>query len=127
MSCTAGLCGAPSLVGAACSDSATCNTASGVVCNPLSKQCETLGFTGTNNACGIANGKLVQCTGPAQCIGITAPKYQGTCIAAAAVGAPCDTANGPPCTAGAVCACAAGTDAGGCAGTCKVRDPAQCH
>jgi hypothetical protein len=127
LACTAGICGAGNPVGTACSSGDGCNAANGIVCNPISKQCETMGFASPNTGCGIVGPKVVECTGPALCIGVVAPKYQGSCVAAAALGASCDTANGPPCGADAVCACAAGTDAGGCAGTCKQRDPAQCH
>ena len=126
LACNSGACGAPNPVGTACTAPDQCNAPNGIVCNPSSKQCDGLSFGGANAPCGFVSGHLAQCVGPAACVGVTSPKFQGTCSTTAAVGAACDTATGPTCGVGVLCVCTANVD-GGCTGTCKVRDPAACH
>jgi hypothetical protein len=126
LACNAGTCGAPNPVGTACTAADGCNAPMGIVCNPQSKQCDTLASGGPNAPCGFVSGHLAQCTGTSLCLAINPVSYQGTCSKAAAAGAACDTAAGPTCAPGAVCACATNVD-GGCAGTCQVRDPAACR
>ena len=126
LACNAGACGAPNPVGTACTAADGCNAAMGIVCNPQSKKCDTLASGGPNAPCGFVGGHIAQCTSGSLCVAINTTTYQGTCSKAAAVGAACDTAAGPTCAPGAICACASNVD-GGCAGTCKQRDPAACH
>lgn len=126
LGCTAGVCGKANPAGTTCGATTTCDPTNGVICNPLTKACEAVGFAGAGSACGLVSNKLTECTGPAACVGVAAPTYQGACVAPAAVGAACDEVKGPPCSVGAVCACKPSGDAG-CAGTCTVRDPAACR
>ncbi len=126
LACTGGLCGAPGAAGVACTDATQCNPPAGVACEPTTKKCASFTFAENAAPCGVVGAGIVQCSGGSQCIGISPPKYQGTCSSLAALGAACDMAAGPTCPPGAVCACARSAD-GGCAGTCKVKDPAACH
>ncbi len=126
LACTSGVCGRANPVGTtSCSAAKECDLPNGVVCNPTTTTCETLTFAGQGAACGLVGGRLVQCIGPSACVGVSAPKYQGTCSTVAAIGAACDTFAGPTCGPGAVCDCGVGAD-GGCAGRCKTKDPAAC-
>ncbi len=126
LSCTGGACGAPGAAGAACTGNEQCGSAAGVVCNPQSKKCDTLVYGSAGAPCGFVGGKVATCTGGSACVQIQTPSYVGKCAALAVPGAACDTANGPVCGSGAVCVCASNVD-GGCAGTCRTRDPAACH
>jgi hypothetical protein len=126
LACNAGACGAGNPVGTACTAPDGCNAPQGIVCNPQSKKCDTLAAGGPNAPCGFVAGHVAQCTGGSLCLAISATTFQGTCSKAAAVGAACDTAAGPTCAPGSICGCASNVD-GGCAGTCKQRDPAACH
>lgn len=118
LGCKSGMCTTPAAAGAACQSSDECDVLHGIVCNPLTKQCDALSFAGPSAACGLVNNHLVECTGPGGlCKGVTAPSYQGTCVPFAMDGASCDPTNGPLCDVGAVCA----------GGTCQLPDPAKCH
>jgi hypothetical protein len=119
------VCGAPGVSGAACTDSSQCNAPNQLVCNPTTKLCAAVALA-PSGTCGLAAGGLILCTGGSDCLGIAAPKYQGTCSSVAQVGAACDTVKGPTCVPGAVCDCG-GSDGGACSGTCKLKDPASCH
>jgi hypothetical protein len=72
-------------------------------------------FAGAGEACGIINAKFVSCAANGKCRPGANP-LQGTCVAAAADGAPCDETAGPLCTPPAICV----------SGLCKLGDPALC-
>ncbi len=126
LACNAGACGAANPIGTKCTAGDVCNTPQGIVCNPQSKQCDTLASGGPGAPCGFVGGRVAQCTSSSLCLAISPTTYQGTCSKAAATGATCNLANGPTCAPGAVCVCTTTGDAG-CAGTCMQRDPAACH
>lgn len=126
LGCVGGVCGAASAPGVACASSDQCDQIHGVFCNPLTKQCETATLARSGASCGLPGGHFAVCAGAGLlCTGVTAPNYVGACMAPAAVGAACDTANGPACTPDAVCVCAASGDAG-CTGVCTVADATKC-
>jgi hypothetical protein len=70
-----------------------CDPAKGLTCDPTSMLCVAAVVASTGQAC---DGDLTVCGAAGTCV-IATGATMGTCVAAAADGAPCDTANGPNC------------------------------
>jgi hypothetical protein len=117
LGCVGGMCGTPSANGVTCASSAECDQLNGSFCNPLSKQCGTVGFAPASGPCGLVDGGISVCAGPGSlCGNETAPSYQGKCVGFAMDGANCDADAGPLCDVGAVCS----------GGMCQLPNPASC-
>jgi hypothetical protein len=124
LGCKGGTCTAASPVGTSCQSSSECDNLHGAFCNPTTMQCTNVAFAAPGAACGLVGTDLVACTGPgALCGNVSSTTYQGTCVASAADGAACDSANGPLCNPGAVCITASVTST---SGTCTLPDPTSC-
>jgi hypothetical protein len=74
--------------------------------------------------CGLITGRSTTCIDGGLCVKSTHCMATGTCVAAAADGAPCsiDPTTGPPCFSPATCV--VGSD--GMTGTCRLSNPAAC-
>ncbi|HTA93364.1 MAG TPA: hypothetical protein VK745_27490 [Polyangiaceae bacterium] len=70
-----------------------CDPAKGLACDPTSMLCIAAVVASAGQAC---DGDLTVCAAAASCV-IPTGATMGTCVAAAADGAACDTANGPSC------------------------------
>lgn len=101
---------------------AGCSRDAGLTCNAQSKQCATITVVGGSQPCDDVNNQAQLCSAGGQCTETAAGKT-GTCTAAAADGAACDTQAGPPCLSPARCI-ASGT---GTAGTCQLPTASACH
>lgn len=103
-------------VGDACTVVEECDLAGGVACNTSSKKCIPLTVATTGQTCGskdISGTAFVTCAANGTCSAL----LNGKCVAAAADGATCSTADtGPHCVTPAVCA----------GGKCKIPDPTNC-
>ncbi len=93
-----------------------CNTEAG-------KVCATAATATASEACGTIDGGAVDCVGDSFCQKVGDAKV-GNCVAAAADGTACDTANGPICTPPARCVL---TDAGVTTGLCQPTNPQACN
>jgi len=105
---------APGPIGAVCTVSEQCDVGNGVACNPLTQRCIRLALPSTG-ACGldVATSTYNACSASASCT----PLLAGKCVAAAADGAACSTAEaGPPCLPPARCV----------GGRCSLPDPSAC-
>ncbi len=91
-----------------------CDNTKGLYCTTQG-QCAQIAHAATGQPCGDVNGAVVDCSGGGQCV-IPGAAVQGTCVAPAADGAPCDTAAGPPCLLPARCV----PTSNGTSGTCTV-------
>jgi len=91
-----------------------CNLADGYFCNPGTHTCQELKRASAGEPCGVVGTDYAVCTSASVCKG---SGMNRTCLAASAVGGPCDTINGPFCEAGLKCA----------AGTCVAPDLAACN
>ncbi len=110
----AGTCTIPVGAGAACDpQSQNCDSRQGLFCNPLTTACATVQVVANGGACGLTGGSFSVCTAAGKCSGALA----GTCLAAAADGAACDTTNGPNCVSPATCI----------NGLCQLPDPSSCR
>ncbi|HSQ64840.1 MAG TPA: hypothetical protein VLM85_16565 [Polyangiaceae bacterium] len=111
-------CAAPLAAGSAC-DPATqgCDSAAGYWCTPRGTRCVEIKFAGSGQPCGYdtTTGDLTECSDSGFCV-LAAQSTLGTCLAAAADGAPCDNTKGPRCVPPATCN----------NGTCTITDPATC-
>jgi hypothetical protein len=116
---------APSTQGAACDPkdmtAASCSRSAGFFCDTQSKQCVAITFASAGQACGNISGVQVLCGGAGFCQRAQG-QASGTCVAAAADGAACDTANGPTCISPSRCVISSGT-----AGTCHAADALSCQ
>jgi hypothetical protein len=105
---------AVSSAGAACDPkrrtSAGCDATQGLACDPTSMTCIAILIAAAGAPC---DNNLTLCSSAATCV-IPAGATAGTCVAPAADGAACDTANGPNCMSLSRCV-VTGT---GTAGTC---------
>ncbi|HWZ87485.1 MAG TPA: hypothetical protein VNW92_01510 [Polyangiaceae bacterium] len=85
------------MAGAACDPKrktgAGCDPTQGLVCDPTSMTCVAIVVANPGEAC---DGSLTVCSSAATCQ-TAAGANAGTCVAAAANGAPCDTVVGPDC------------------------------
>jgi hypothetical protein len=115
--CRGGKCGTAAATGEACAEGDGCDELHGVICSVAKKKCVPVSYGGGNAACGIVPSGVELCASSGFCKGLEAPKYQGTCVAAAADGESCDLTNGPFCKPGAVCT----------SGKCVLPDPAKCR
>ena len=112
--------------GAACDPtvqtSAGCDRNQLLACNTQTKQCAALTVAAAGQPCGTndVNDQTAFCSSNGVCSS-TAANMPGTCTAAAADGAACDTQNGPGCMLLSRCV----VSGSGTAGTCQVS-PATC-
>lgn len=114
--CKSGSCATPLGAGAACAGNLLandCDFGRGLVCNQ--KVCTQIQLAGGGQPCGLINGGVTLCSSNGFCR-IPPATTSGTCVAAAADGAACDTATGPNCLEPAQCV----------NGACKLSDPASC-
>jgi hypothetical protein len=113
--CTGGSCVAPAGAGMPCDPVArNCDQTQGLYCHPMTRVCTAATFVGAGGSCGLVNNAYVGCSASGHCK-ITAG-LMGTCLAAAADGAACDSTAGPDCTPPAQCVAA----------VCKLPNPAGC-
>ena len=125
-------------VGAACDATRqtmpSCNNNLGLVCIPAMAgsgvgTCKTIQLAAAGAPCGIIGSMpttgFTACQAGGLCLKAAATDPAGTCLAAAADGAACDSdaSKGPPCLAGSKCV---PTAAPGTAGTCKSPDAHKC-
>ena len=125
---------AASTVGATCDPKQAtgpgCDLTLQLACDPATSQCVLDTVVAAAATCGQVGGGLAKCSTSGTCVVTTsdagaedggadagAAPITGTCLAAAANGAACDTAIGPACVPSAKCV--TGSDAGT-AGTCRV-------
>lgn len=102
---------------------AGCNRNAGLVCNSMTKTCQTVVLAMPGAMCGDDVGsQAAYCASEGTCTG-TSGNTPGTCTASAADGAACDTANGPACLVPARCI---GTGDAGTAGTCQYSGAQMC-
>src|SRR5450432_1137456 len=113
-------------MGAACDPkrkaSAGCDASKGLACDPTSMTCTAVALADAGQAC---DNNLTLCRSAAACV-IAAGTTSGTCVAAAADGAACDTAGGPSCSTLSRCIVTGSGTAGTCelpADTCASRVP----
>jgi hypothetical protein len=97
-----------------------CSAAAGLTCDTTNNQCAMQPLVPAGQTCGVINGLLVGCLAGASCNRATG-SATGTCVAPAADGAACDSANGPFCTTPAKCVTTTGT-----AGTCELVGSQAC-
>jgi hypothetical protein len=93
-----------------------CDRNAGLVCNSHSKECAPATVAVTKGSCGVVDNQTVFCAASGSC-------KNGICVAAAADGAACDTANGPGCEQLARCIVGSGS---GTAGTCHMNELTLC-
>jgi hypothetical protein len=120
--CVNGTCTPSAAAGAACNVAASdCDGTQGLYCDLATGLCKTVKTASAGGTCGniVADGTYVVCTGGSSCKMPTPVSLTGTCQAAAADGAMCNTTTtmGPNCLPPAVCT----------NGACKIPDPASCH
>jgi hypothetical protein len=123
-------------VGAACDASrktmAGCDNAVGLVCIPTAKgsavgTCQKITIASSSAPCGDIGSAPITgfavCSASGLCKKAAPTDTSGTCVAAAADGAPCDSdpSKGPPCLTPAKCVASAGT-----AGTCTLPNASTC-
>jgi hypothetical protein len=99
-----------------------CSGDAGLTCDTKTKVCVAQPVVAAGMTCGNVDGVQTRCAAGATCM--RPPMSQtGTCIAPAADGAACDTANGPGCLYPAKCV---PTSAGGTSGTCELPGDPSC-
>jgi hypothetical protein len=92
-----------------------CDTTQGLYCVTATKVCAQATFAGAGQPCGVVNGAYVGCAAGGHCkLGVGS--LMGSCLAAAADGAACDSVAGPTCLAPAQCI----------SSVCKLPNPAAC-
>ncbi len=100
--------------GAACDPkrktSAGCDATRGLACDPTSMVCIAIQIADAGAPC---DNNLTLCSSAATCV-IPAGTTAGTCVAAAADGAPCDTVSGPNCLILSRCVVTGAGSAGTC-------------
>lgn len=97
-----------------------CDRSLGFYCNGAMK-CAAASLVAPGAPCGVVQSGFAACMSGASCE-IPAGQTAGTCAAAIADGAPCDTTKGPGCLAPARCIVTGGATVG----TCKTTDPTAC-
>jgi hypothetical protein len=102
-----------------------CNGEIGLYCNRVTMKCALTTYTAAGQPCGtdMTSGNVTGCASGGMCVGASATAL-GMCVAPAADGAACDTANGPPCLAPARCINGGGATT---AGNCQLEDATACH
>ncbi len=108
-----------------------CAAQSGLACIPTAAgsavgTCQAIMLVAASATCGQIGTPVTavaDCGAGGMCVKAGASRT-GTCVAAAADGAACDSANGPPCLAPAKCV---PSSPGATAGTCKMPDATMCH
>jgi hypothetical protein len=109
---------ATSTSGAACDFlGAGCNQFAGLSCNAQTQLCDTAQVVAAGSACGLVANRMAYCAASGTCTA-------GACVAASALGGPCDLANGLGCIDNTRCIVSAD---GGTAGTCQVPSAISCH
>ncbi len=114
--CANGVCAQPLAAGATCEAGANdaCDRLKGLFCDGVSKVCKEVKLANAGETCGLVDGTFVACGAAGNCK--VGPTGQGTCVAAAADGQPCNTKDGPKCIEPAKCV----------NGVCTLADPAAC-
>lgn len=94
-----------------------CDGLRGYFCNSVSKACDQVTIAHAGDPCGFfaQTGKVGACVAGGHCK-TAQGQFSGTCMAAAADGAPCDLGNGPDCLFPAKCT----------GGICKFDSSAMC-
>jgi hypothetical protein len=95
---------------------AGCAGAVGLYCDATSMQCAAFMQVAAGQPCGALDGGRVECLAAARCLGGGDGGGVSTCLAPAAEGSPCMTANGPGCLGPDRCIVT--TTDGGTSGTC---------
>jgi hypothetical protein len=112
-------------VGAACDPKSqtmpACDARAGLACNTTTMMCAQVTPAAAGSACGPVNSVATPCANQGFCP--PAGTNPRNCIAVAADGAACDTANGPNCLTLSKCVTAAGSTAG----VCTAPDASLCH
>ena len=126
-------------VGAACDRSRNtapnCDPQLGLTCIPAAAgssvgTCQSISLVAAGQTCGAIGSAPItgdaECNAGGLCVKKVSTDNTGTCVAAAADGAACDsdTTQGPPCLAPAKCVA---SSAGSTAGTCVVPDATKCQ
>jgi hypothetical protein len=95
-------------------NNAGCDQTKGLFCHPSTSVCTSVVWAKVGEACGtnLMTQTFAICTGSSRCTA----QNNGTCMAPAADGAPCDDTNGPRCAAPAKCV----------SGACRLEDPLAC-
>jgi hypothetical protein len=101
-----------------------CDHTQFLTCNAMTKMCATMTLGATGQPCGNndVSSQTVFCSAFGTCTGAT-NGVPGMCVATAADGAACDTANGPGCMDISICVAGSG---GGTAGTCAQANASTC-
>ena len=112
-------------VGAACDPkhqtAPGCDGSMGFSCNGAT--CAAITYATAGEPCGLVGQVVYGCTNAATCF-VAQGQTQGTCIADAADGAPCNTEIGPFCVPPAQCVT---NSPEAVSGTCRFPDPTKCH
>jgi hypothetical protein len=118
LACKNGVCATPDEIGASCT-MGSCDQLAGLYCTTIgSAVCKAITLAKAGEMCGVVNGVLAACSGGGHCK-VVVGTAAGTCEAAAADGATCDSTNGPTCLPPAVC--------GATSKVCTLPNPAGCH
>lgn len=100
--CNNGTCGSALAAGSNCNPQAdACDGTAGLFCNPSNSQCQSVAFANAGQPCGLVGGGLTACSAHGFCN--RNGGASGTCVAAAADGATCNTNTGPDCMLPANC------------------------
>jgi hypothetical protein len=133
----AGTCqAAVSMAGASCdATQATgpgCDATLQLRCDAATSKCVAASLVASGTCGDLGGGVIGKCEADGTCVlpeadagsdgGDAGVATTGTCLAAAAMGSPCDSASGPACAPPGKCASADG----GTAGTCQIADPTTC-
>ncbi len=118
---------APSAVDAACDSTATtlpkCDQERGVACSTVTNRCVSITYASDGMPCGVMSDGLVVSCGRNGICDRAKGSATGTCKAAVAEGAACDTKAGPPCLPPANCITGASTVT---SGICRIIDASTC-
>lgn len=121
-----GACVALATQGASCDiadGGSRCDSHFGLYCNTeAGKICAVVATASASQQCGTVDGGVIDCLADSFCQK-PVDTAAGTCVAPAAEGAACDTANGPICAVPSRCVL---TSAGGTTGTCQTTNPQTC-
>lgn len=117
LTCSNGTCATVAEAGGTCAGlgQGGCDNLKGLYCT-AAKVCAQAGIANAGQPCGLVSNVYTVCGAAGYCKTATG-STTGTCEAAAADGAACDTVNGPQCTSPAICT----------SGVCKISDPSTCN
>lgn len=135
---TMGTCqAAVSMPGASCDPTQAtgpgCDATLQLKCDAATSQCVAASLVASGTCGDLGGGVVGKCEAAGTCVlpeadagpdgGDAGTATSGTCLAAAAMGSPCDSAGGPACAPPGKCA----SEDGGTAGTCQIVNPTTCQ